>query len=218
LNPVTGVEPFGARSVENYGLSGKTSSIRSNEVARMQDKQPSMEDIVDAIADATRNAVTALFREHSGEHFYYIALFTSGNALPPNLVAWSTEALERAVKGAPDEETARVELKWSYAESPFYCYGDEYFDEVLCLFDLLPEMNPVDDHDWEAQYEFRLSAMVKAMQRLEQEGLFGRGPERERIVMNVEVVPPDHANTKRAQLLNPPAALSEWMQEAAEPE
>jgi len=35
-------------------------------------------------------------------------------------------------------------------------------------------------------------------------------------VVNVEVMPPDATNVERAIRLNPPAALADWLSEAAE--
>jgi len=49
-----------------------------------------------------------------------------------------------------------------------------------------------------------MDAMVLAMKRLDSEGLFGRGRERESIVVNVECMPPDATNVARARELNPP--------------
>jgi hypothetical protein len=58
--------------------------------------------------------------------------------------------------------------------------------------------------------------MEAAMKRLNEEGLFGSGPERWSIVVNVEVMPPDETNTARGIRLNPAEALTEWFEEWAE--
>jgi hypothetical protein len=177
---------------------------------------PTMDELVDSIADATRTAVSALFREHTGEHFYYCVLITTGEALAPTLTAWSTEALDAAVRRSGDDVHARAELKWSYADSPYFGYGD--FRPVRALFARLEPMNAADEESWARGYAFRLATMVAAMKRLDAEGLFGSGRDREKIVVNVECMPPDATNTSRARELNPPAALTEWLKEAAEGE
>jgi len=69
---------------------------------------------------------------------------------------------------------------------------------------------------WASEYEIRLRAMEAAIARLDAEGLFGSGPDRLRIVVNVEVMPPDYTNTVRAQRLNPQEALTTWLHEASE--
>ncbi len=175
-------------------------------------------ELVDAITAATTAAVGQLFRTHPNEHFYYCSLITTGEALPPNLVAWSTEALDAVASQFPDDPHARNDLKWSYADSPFYCFGEEHFDDVRRLFRALGALDPSDAQAWQAGFDFRMSAMVEAMARVDAAGLFGTGPQRASIVINVEVMPPDHTNVERALRLNPPEALRSWLKEAAEPQ
>lgn len=59
--------------------------------------------------------------------------------------------------------------------------------------------------------------MESAIVKLDRKGVFGHGGDRERIVVNVEVMPPDFTNTQRAVRLNPPEAVRTWIDEAAEP-
>lgn len=177
---------------------------------------PSEDDLINAIADATRQAFNDLFREHL-EDFYYCALITTGEAHPPVLSAWSSQALDAAVAGAADPEDARWGLKWSYGQSPYFCYGDTYFGEVRRLFELRPRMSPeMSSEERHAEYELRLRAMEVALARLDAEGLFGTGAARLRTVINAEVMPPDFTNTERATRLNPAEALKDWLAEAAE--
>ena len=169
---------------------------------------PSQAELVEAVTVATRAAATELFQEYPDDHFNYFSLTTPGEGLSPTITAWSNEALDQAVEDAGDDPSARPELKWSYADSPFYGYGDQHFDGVRRLFDAL---------DGAKANERKMDAMVQALKRLDQEGVFGRGPKRDGMVLNVEYMPPDHSNVERARLLNPPAALTDWLKEAAEP-
>jgi hypothetical protein len=66
------------------------------------------------------------------------------------------------------------------------------------------------------EWQFRVGAMEAAMAALDHEGLFGRGPERSRMLINVEVAPPDASNTERAVRLNPADAVQQWLAEASE--
>ena len=180
---------------------------------------PTEDDLTDAIADATRRAVTDLFREHS-EEFYYLSLITYGEATPPFLSAWSREALDAAVARAAAPDDARWGLKWCYSSSPYCFYGEAHFGEVRRFFGLRPDMAAYvnDAKAWDAEYEVRLRAMERALARVDGEGVFGTGSARFRIVINVEVMPPDSTNTWRAFRLNPPwGAFQEWLEEAAEP-
>jgi hypothetical protein len=177
---------------------------------------PNQSALTDAIADAARLAFSSLFSSCPG-FYYYCTLGTTGEALPPIVSAWSHEALSAAGAGRLDREHEIQTLKWSYAESPYWNHGDEYFDEVRRLFLERPPMDyNATEAIWDAEFNLRLNAMEAAMARLDREGLFGVGDAREKVVILVEVVPPDRTNTERAQRLNPPKALTEWMLEAAE--
>jgi hypothetical protein len=178
---------------------------------------PTEFELADAIESATAKAVRALFTRHP-RHYYYLSLITTGEAHPPALAAWSREALDDAVKRAPDHDAARRALEWSYADSPYYCFGEEFFERVQDLFALRPEVGALDRTAREAEYETRLRAMEAAVARLDRRGLFGVGDDRLKIIVNVEVMPPDYTNTARAKRLNPPEAIRTWLEEVAEKE
>ncbi|MCP4967992.1 MAG: DUF4303 domain-containing protein [bacterium] len=160
---------------------------------------------------AARKAFTALLEAHPTETFYYLALVTAGGGEAPTITAWSREALARTVE--TDGGTA-ADLKWSYADSPYHCFGEEHFAEVWKLLD--DGDATFDPLRMTEQYELVIAAMETAMARLDSEHLFGTGEQRLRVVINAEVMPPDHTNVHRAKRLNPPAALSDWLIEAAE--
>lgn len=171
-----------------------------------EDAQRELADIVYA---AAKKAFFALFGQHQ-ETFYYCSLTTDGLVNGPALTAWSWEALERTVDGDADPEEARKMLKWSYGESPYFCFGDEWLEPVRQLFQKRPGWAAA---DWESEATLRFSAMEMAMRRLDTDGVFGCGAERLNVVINVEVVPPDHTNTERALRLNPPEAMKAWLAE-----
>ena len=177
---------------------------------------PSHDELVEAIATAAGRAFRDLFAQHPG-HFYYVSLITTGEAHAPVIAAWSEESLAAVASSSHDPHDALHYLKWSYAESPFYCYGEQYFDRVNQLFADRPDIHSLEDAARDIEYAARLNAMESAMQRLDAQGLFGEGVRRHQIVIHVEVMPPDYTNTLRALRLNPPESLSAWLAEAAEP-
>jgi hypothetical protein len=172
-------------------------------------------DLTCAIKLAVLQAATELFARHPG-HYYYFSLITTGEAHAPVIAAWSDEALEEAVKNEVDKENAKWGLKWSYADSPFYCFGEDHFSEVNRLFSLRPIVYGLTDDKWKSEVILRMGAMEQAIAELDAQGLFGVGDTRRTIVVNVEVMPPDRSNTERAIRLNPPEAIEEWLREAAE--
>jgi len=89
--------------------------------------------LVELIQNATQNALSKLFREHK-EKFYYCSLITTGEGLCPIISAWSNEALERVANEEDDVAEAKFYLKWSYDETPYFAYGEEYFQDVNKVF------------------------------------------------------------------------------------
>jgi hypothetical protein len=170
--------------------------------------------LVDVIQNATQKAISKLFREHK-EKFYYCSLITTGEGLCPIISAWSYEALERVAHKEDDVENAKFYLKWSYAETPYFAYGEEYFEDVNRVFlERMGMLTTEEEKDREIQ--LRINSMEKVMRNLDMNGMFGKGEERLGIVINAEFMPPDFTNTERALRLNPKEALTEWLEEIAE--
>ena len=170
--------------------------------------------LVQIIQDATEKALNKLFREHK-ENFYYCSLITTGEGLCPVISAWSNEALERVANEGDDAEEAKFYLKWSYAETPYFAYGEEYFEDVNKVF--LERMRILTTaKDKEKEIQLRINSMEKVMHNLDMNGMFGTGEKRLGIVINAEFMPPDCTNTERALRLNSREALNEWLEEIAE--
>lgn len=175
------------------------------------------EELATLISDAARSAIEELFRENPDDTFYYCSLITTGEGHTPQLTAWSREKLEEAVEAEGGGDDLIAELKWSYADSPFCYFGESHFEKVKQVFIERSESNDRDSTSNASELELRLKAMELAMAKLDEEGLFGSGNDRLQIVVNAEVMPPNHSNVERAVRLNPEQALSDWMKEAAEP-
>lgn len=174
-----------------------------------------IEKLTAAITKATRMAFQKLFS--NGEHFYYCALLTTGEGLTPIISAWSWEALDRVSQKY--SKTYAQDVKWSYADSPYYAFGDnEYFGAVKQLFEHRTNIDNLNDEAWEKELDFRIMAMVEAMSILDSEGLFAQNQSRKNILINVELMPPDASNTQRALELNNPEDIEDYLQEAAESE
>lgn len=170
------------------------------------------ESLVTAIAEAAESAFKELFTTHPGV-YYLCALVTTGEATTPAISAWSYEALASELSRTKASE---VEIKWSLADSPFFAFANEHFSHVSDLFKNR-RVNPSSGSDaWNAEFDIRLDSMVEAMHRLDRNGLFGCGKEREAVVILVDTLPPDESSAARAKQLNPESALGRWLAEAAE--
>ena len=172
---------------------------------------PELQPLGEAIFEATQKAFLKLFE--NGEHYYYCVLLTTGEALPPCIAAWSVEALERFVNenAIPEEEIPYY--KYSFADSPYYAFGyEEYFQQVKQLFeqrDSLIDYN--NEEQWNEEYNLRLAAMVYAMKKLDETGIFALNQPREQVYINVELMPPDDTDIERALSLNNPDNIGEWL-------
>lgn len=89
-------------------------------------------------------------------------------------------------------------MKWSYADSPYYAFGDNYFENVKRLFYDRENIHKLD----EEEFKLRLQAMEEAMKRLDAKGIFALNQPRNKVYINVELMSPDSSNTKRALRLN----------------
>lgn len=159
------------------------------------------ETLVSAITDATRKTLAEIFE--GGERFYYFALITnSGSPTCPVISAWSWEAFEK---------TNNEYLKWEWADSPYYDCGEEYFKTVREIFNQLPDLGVANDEAlWEIQFHFRVNAMVEALKRLDDEGLFAKNQPRKDIFVNVEMTD-GYENIKRALQINEEAIVKEYL-------
>ena len=173
--------------------------------------------LVESIRLACKEVVSSLFNKN--ESFYYIALITDGEAHSPFLSAWSHEALNTYLTENKIEINSEdaFDVKWFYGNSPYSFYDNQSFNNVNELFKLRPKMDEnMSNEEWDSEFNFRISAMENALKELDEEGFFGQNEERDKIMINIEVVPPDETNTERAIRLNPKKAIEEWLEEVAE--
>jgi len=121
------------------------------------------ENLVALIESATQKALEELFREHK-EKFYYCSLITTGEGLCPVISAWSEEALERVASEMDDVEEAKYYLKWSYGETPYFAYREEYFTEVNKVF--IERMQSITtEEEWDKEVLIRINSMERAIMK-----------------------------------------------------
>lgn len=167
--------------------------------------------LVDEIARATEKSFLNLFQNK--EIYYYCALVTTGEAVAPVISAWSWEALENVAKKYSKEDADLI--KWSYADSPYWNFGCENFETVRKLFNERL-LDYTDEIKWFKEIDFRIEAMVLALEKLDKKEIFSLNQPRSKVYVNVEVMPPDETNTIRALRLNKRENILDWLNEAAE--
>jgi len=107
----------------------------------------------------------------------------------------------------------KEDLRWSYADSPLFYFGEKHFKTVEQLFLERPEMShKMTSDEWDKEYDFRISEMTNALKELDEEELFGEKEHRRKIMINVEINPEDESNIERAKQLNPKGGIvGEWL-------
>lgn len=178
--------------------------------------QNEVEALAILIANAARKSFTELF--NNKESFYYCSLITTGEALAPIVSAWSREALAKEVAKLDNSDDGQY-IKWSYADSPYFNFAYEDFEDVRKAFsDRIKMDHALADTVWRQEYEIRIEAVVLAMELLDKEGLFSLNQKRDQICVLVEVMPPDETNTMIGLRLNDcdSQIMKEWLVEIAE--
>lgn len=167
--------------------------------------------LAEAIVKAVEKSFLSLFENK--ESYYYCVLVTTGEALPPFISAWSLEAIKKFARVSSQEDADLS--KWFYGDSPYFNFGEENFEIVRQLFyERKVDIN--NEKEWTDEINFRLEAMVLAMEMLDKKGIFSLNQSRNKVYINVEVVPPDNSNTRRALRLNKKEDILDWLNEAAE--
>lgn len=165
--------------------------------------------LADQIAIAAEKSFLSLFENN--ESYYYCVLVTTGEALSPFISAWSVEALKVFAEQTSEEDADLS--KWFYGDSPYFDFGEENFEIVRKLF---YDREVYLKKDFSKEIDFRVEAMVLAMELLDKKGIFSLSQPRNKVYINVEIVPPDSSNTLRALRLNKKEDILNWINEAAE--
>lgn len=175
------------------------------------------EEMVMVLEDAVKKAFSDLREKHNENFYYYAFIFDDG--MKPYISAWSYEALERSYIEDEVGEEDKGWWKWDYADSPYAVYGyDEFFTDASKLLDNRAE-GLSDDELYDTEWYVRLASMEEALRRLDEQGFFGTGEERKKVVINVEQAPPDGLEAEIAQRLNPASELlTDYLQYCEDPE
>lgn len=176
-------------------------------------------EMVKVLYDAAEKSFTSLFKEHGDEHFYYCTLVMA-DAATPCISAQSEESLKAYLEENDVDTEDPKELliyRWSWADSVYCGYGyDEYFGEVVKLFESSFQELPDDDESFERKYNEWFDAMETVMKMLDEKGIFGKGSDRDRVFVYAEESPPDdefleEEYRERAKRMNPSAAYKKWL-------
>lgn len=171
------------------------------------EKRLRTEDLYQALKKATHAVFRRLERDHPGERLYAFGLYTDdlGRYISPT--GNTEEALLRRSGGY-----AKTPLRWSPCDWEYHLEGDrEHFEQVQCLFDEAPDPYDISDRQAVAQARQVFEACIRVLRELDSEGLFGRGEDRERIVINLWMGDQsDEGQVRWARRLNPPSVAKRY--------
>ena len=187
--------------------------------------------LISTLRNELRAAWATIHGAHAPEQLYGFGVYTTDSASTLMATAFSEAGLAASVAHAVasrrgqgrDPELQRATLRWSPCDSPLHGEGEslltesdrlvqeleldgggendddaEDFDEDLDDDDFLED----EDHDPVVEAVFAIA--VQVLQEMDRDGLFGRGAERERLVLCIWKG--DQSNVERhefAKLLNP---------------
>ncbi len=159
---------------------------------------------------------------HPKDQFYCFAFYTNGEFSYVALTASTLEGLDKVVQDykkkpryeAMSVEDLRLDLKWSPCDSPLHDVAEDVLTALDPLmqavsaeldrrFDINDDRKSFDD--FVAQVR---ACVASALKRIDAEGVFGRGDERKKVVINLLMG--DQSDEDRigfAERVNPPESV-----------
>lgn len=172
-------------------------------------------DFAREIADAARVTYRALLAAHPDEHFYAFALYTDSGAMTVVPAANTEEGLKRVREQMEigDDEDA-PEFTWATGEWAYEAAESDSFDP-LCKKLADNVLGPkFDEAKFAAYFKELQRDMIEALRLLDEEGLFGKGEERDKITLFVTISDDDEAvplENESAKVLNPATVFDRFI-------
>jgi hypothetical protein len=154
------------------------------------------------IYKAARNAFDDLRKTHPDEEFYAYALYTDSDACTVCPAANSLRGFAKAVSQESDLSAADVAYyKWATSEWAYEGWKSSYFREISA------QLRASENRANFATFKRGVAAsMIGALKKLDADGFFGVGAEREKLVLFISVTDDNSAESvenESARLLNP---------------
>jgi Domain of unknown function (DUF4303) len=154
------------------------------------------------IHEAARKVFDDLKKAHPEEEVYAYALYTDSGAMTVLGSANSVRGFEKAISQQPDTSPATLAYyKWATSEWAYEGWKSSYFNEISEQL-----RTSKDRADFSSFKRNILASMKGALKKLDEEGFFGTGAEREKVVLFISVTDDDSAESvenESAILLNP---------------
>ncbi len=176
------------------------------------------EKLMQLIKAAAKTAFTNLINEYP-EMYSYFTVITPRECSSIYVSAVSRQARYRVAKESNFKRTID-DLAWSWDESLYkaYQYDEPYFQELKDELEMhAAAVAGADDNGKEEERIERLNSMIEAMHQLDEEGFWGTGEDRVRIVINAEIEGYTESSAINAKILNASSEqlgyYLEWLKE-----
>lgn len=168
------------------------------------------QDLIEHIAQATASVFSALKSEHPNEHFYAFALYTDSSAMSVLAAGNSEQALEDILKNADDRSPeSDAYYRWASSEWAYEAFHGAEFKGVSKTVRESPDRSNFSKFKADVH-----AAMIEALRKVDADGVFGTGADRENIIIFVTITDDDNAEqleNDSAKLLNSPAAYQRFL-------
>ncbi|WP_025026055.1 DUF4303 domain-containing protein [Caldalkalibacillus mannanilyticus] len=158
-------------------------------------------EITRKIYDSTKRAFWALRNSRASEDFYAYALYTDSSAMTVMPAANSVQGLERRFAEEEDKSAASLAYyKWTTSEWSYEAWHADEFSQISAELRNSPNRN---DEDQFRKHVFQ--SMIEALKKLDDEGFFGKGEAREKLVLFITLTDDDLAEgveNESAKILN----------------
>lgn len=180
------------------------------------------------VAAGARATYADLRAQNPGEQFYAFALYDCDDATGPQVSANSEQKFQELLarhrpsyekQGRPFGPRQEAVYRWGTAEWWYEAEGGEHFAPASALLEELSAAASERD----AYPEFRahaFAALTGALCELDREGVFGTGPERDRVTVFASLSDSRDAwwlREESARLANPPAVYEAFEREWLDP-
>jgi hypothetical protein len=154
------------------------------------------------IYKTARNAFDDLRKAHPDEEFYAYALYTDSDAWTVCPAANSLRGFAKAVSQQSDTSAPTLAYyKWATSEWAYEGWKSSCFKEISA------QLRASENRAYLAMFKQSVAAaMMGALKKLDADGFFGVGAEREKVVLFISVTDDDSAESvenESARLLNP---------------
>lgn len=167
------------------------------------------ETLSEKISEAARKAFLDLRSSHADEEFYAYALYTDSGVMTVLASANSVQSLEKITEEEEDRSPETLAYyKWATSEWAYEGWRSVEFKEISANLRNSPDRGPFD--------KFRknvFQSMIKALKTLDEEGFFGTGAAREKLVLFVTVTDDNEAEAMEnasAKILNSPSLYEKF--------